>query len=285
MHLEKENVNSDSVQRQPEKFDIMEIAEKPEWKQMLVDIVQREKMNPWDVDLSVVATRFVGTIKKMKKLNLRISANVVLAASIVLRYKSDALILQDDGRGNAQAVFIPDHVYEEPIFPRLEATSRVTKRKVTLDELISAVEDVMSKEKRKAQRRRQRLDNIIPEPLLEMVTTEENFEKKLEEIYHKVEHCADKEKLVLFSNLVDHKTVENVVGTLVPLLHLANKQRIAMWQEEFFGEIFIHLTNGNGVNLNVEKVKETGKIKATRTARATRGTATRRTRTAARKAK
>lgn len=280
MDLEKVNVNSDSIQTQAAKFDIMEIAEKPEWKQILVDIVQHERMNPWDVDLSVVATHFVGTIKKMKKLNLRVSANVVLAASIILRYKSDALILHDDAKEEDQIVFIPDDVYQEPIIPRLEATARITKRKVTLEDLISAVEDVMSKEKKKAQHRRQRLENVIPEPLLEMVTTEENFEKKLEEIYHKVEKQADKEKLVLFSNIIENKTVENVIGTLVPLLHLANKQRIAMWQEEFFGEIFIHLTNGNGVEMNVEKVKRTASL-----TRATRGTATRRPRTAARKAK
>jgi len=213
----------------------------------------------------------MGTVKKMKRLNLHISANVILAASILLRFKSDTIRFHEEKEEEPPAMFIPDVPYQEPVIPYLEATARVTKRKVTLNELISAVEDVMSKEKRKAQRRRQKLNVIIPEPLMEMATSEEDFAKKLKEVYAHVKHKADKENMALFSNLVEHKTVENVIGTLVPLLHLANNQRISMWQEEVFGEIFVLLGNGDG---NGSKAKGTGSARVAR----------RRTRTASRKA-
>ncbi len=221
-------------------LDLIGIAEKPEWKEILVDVVKKQNLDPWDIDLSLVSQKYLDRVKELKQLNLRISANVVLAASILLRYKSDSWILA--GQEPEQLpVAIPDEIYSEPIMPQLESVLRTTTRKVTLEELIAAVEDIMTKEKKKAERQSRVLERIVPDSLLEMAVKGDDFEKKLKDSLEEVKKNIDHENLVLFSDLIEERTAYNVINHLIPLLHLANDGKIGMWQEKAFGEIFIHL--------------------------------------------
>lgn len=201
------------------------------------------KLDPWDIDLSQITDTFLGEIKEKQKLNLKLSANVVLAASILLRYKSDRMNLHErQDQELAGAVFIPDEIYVSDPIPNLEPTMRATKRKVTLDELISAVEDIIDKEKRKATKKRTKIENIVPQSLLDLVTASpEAFEKELERTFHKIKKDANGQNLSMFSNIIQEKTSEGVIASLIPVLHLANQNKIAVWQEELFGEIFINL--------------------------------------------
>ena len=221
-------------------LDLIGIAEKPEWKEILVDVVKNQNLDPWDIDLYLLSQKYLEKVKELKQLNLRVSANVVLAASILLRYKSDAWVLTPEEiiEGPIQ---IPDEIYSEPIVPQLESVLRTTTRKVTLEELISAVEDMMNREKKKAEKQRRLLERIVPDSLLEMVTNGEDFEKNLKESLEEIKKNVDGENLVLFSDLLEEKNVNDVIDHLVPLLYLANDKKISMWQEKVFGEIFIHL--------------------------------------------
>lgn len=233
-------------------LDLVDIASRPEWKQMLVDIVTKEKMDPWDIDISHLAASFLEKIREMRKLDFRIPANAVLASSILLRFKSDAWVLREIDTDHF--VFIPDQLITEPVIPDLQPHSRITKRKMNLEELISAIEDIMKKEKIRA--RRTKPERIIPPTLVEIVgETDENFEEKIEEIYEKIKKSMDKENLVIFSDLLDKKTVEEMINYFVPLLHLANKQRILMWQEQIFGDIYIYVPDGKGKNRSNRKPK------------------------------
>ena len=61
-------------------------------------------------------------------------------------------------------------------------------------------------------------------------------------IFNKVKKSADKKGLVTFSSLLKEKTRNEIIFTLLPLLHLAQDEKITIFQEKFFGEIFIQLT-------------------------------------------
>ena len=52
---------------------------------------------------------------------------------------------------------------------------------------------------------------------------------------------ADKEGLVLFSSLLQEKTRQEIILTLLPLLHLAQDGKINIFQEKLFGEIFVQI--------------------------------------------
>ena len=242
---------------QTQQLNIVQIAHQPEWKEMIFDIVRKEKMNPWDIDISGVTSNFMTEVKKKQKLNLKISANVVLAASILLRYKSDFFNLHERRDKELEgAVFIPDEIYIADPIPTLSAQVRITKRKVTLNELITAVEDIISKEKRKAtkQQERTKIENIVPKGLLDIVMqSPESFEKELERTFKRIKTDSNGESLSMFSNLIEEGTSEGVIATLLPVLHLANKKVISLWQEDIFGEIFINLLTDK---YESERVKE-----------------------------
>lgn len=220
-------------------MDLIGIAERPEWKEILVDVVKKQNLDPWNIDLVQISQRYLDRIKELKQLNLRVSANVVLAASILLRYKSDSWMLTDDRPENF--VMIPDEVYSEPVFPQLESVLRTTTRKVSLEELIAAVEDIMVREKKRAEKQSRVMERIIPDTLLDMAQNGEDFEKMLQAALDEVRKNADQENLVLFSDLLEEKTAHSAIDHLLPLLFLANDGKIAMWQEKAFSEIFIHL--------------------------------------------
>ena len=219
---------------------LAEIAQNPEWKQMLIDVVQKQDMNPWDIDVSLLVTEYVKQVRKMRTLNLRVPANAVLAASVLLRYKSDSWAIKNNEE-ETPIVYIPDEIYAEPSIPELEPVIRSTSRRVTLEELINAVEDVMRKEKTKASRNRARQPQPIPDALIELVEDKGDFKTLVEKVYKRVKKYADKENLALFSSLLKEKTTNEVIENMIPLLHLANDRRLNLWQEKIFGEIFIQI--------------------------------------------
>jgi hypothetical protein len=48
-----------------------------------------------------------------------------------------------------------------------------------------------------------------------------------------------------------------MVGHFVPLLHLANKQRLYLWQEKIFGDIIIYLPeNGEAPPFKKQDIEE-----------------------------
>lgn len=73
----------------------------------------------------------------------------------------------------------------------------------------------------------------------------------------KVRTMVDKDNLVLFSQLLKEKSVEEMIDHFVPLLHLANKQKLYLWQEKIFGDIFIYLPeNGEAPPIKKQDLEE-----------------------------
>ena len=67
-----------------------------------------------------------------------------------------------------------------------------------------------------------------------------NIDEKMEEIYTIITERADSQGMLTFSVLPSN-TVAETVETFIACLFLTNNERINMWQEQFFGEIFLSL--------------------------------------------
>ena len=66
--------------------------------------------------------------------------------------------------------------------------------------------------------------------------------EEAEEIYKKIKNLSEKNQgLVLYSQLLDRKDRKEVAYKLQPLLYLANKNKIELYQEGFFNEILIKI--------------------------------------------
>ncbi len=239
----------------------MELAQQPEWKQLLVGVVKKEGLDPWDIDINLLTDKFMAKLNELKSFDFRIPANAILASSILLRFKSDKWVVSPLHADVFQPMFIPDEIIQPPVFPDLQPVFRETHRRVTLEELIDAIEDVMVKEKVKSKQDR-KLKEEVPEVLIDLVKSNEvDFEKRIDKVYEMVKGKVDKEKLVTLSQLVPRKDVNDFLNVFVPVLHLANKGLLNVWQEEVFGEIFIHLIENQKKKekLNMGVVRGRGK--------------------------
>jgi len=210
-------------------MDLMEVVVQPTWKEFLIDLVQSEKMDPWDIDLCDVADKCLERIKGLGAMDLRIPANVVLASSLLLRFKADALEWKPIEEYYPAEEETPMLIQEE--LPELMLKpNRPRPRRVTLQELMSAVESVM-KQGRRVQR-------IIPAPIaINVQLPPKTIGQRISEVFEKAVALKDADSLVLFSELSDGRVVE----TLIPILHLLNSRKIDAWQDEIFGEIFLRV--------------------------------------------
>jgi len=230
---------------------ITSIVAKPSWKQVLIELVMSEKLDPWNIDLVKAADSFYNHVKKMEKFDFHIPANIILACAILLKYKSNAI------RFYAEPQLIEAPPVEEPegAVPELSLSWRIPpKRQITLNELMGEMERVIKYDS--AERPKKVAAQL---PTIELDLDNYDIESEIDKLHARLKGDADSEGIVLFSSLINGGGAEGVVSMITPLLHLAQRKSIYLRQDKFFGEIFINLNNetngkeGNGKEGNVKE--------------------------------
>jgi segregation and condensation protein A len=221
------------------KVDLEQLVAQPTWREMLLDLVVSEKLDPWNIDLVDIASKYLERVRKLQKLDLRVPANLILAASILLRFKSDALHFEEEEQVVEQQTFI-DEAQAPVEIPMLSLRTRIPrKRKVTLNELMGALEEVFEEQKNRQEK------PVIKEKMVINVP-QYDITQRMKDIYGRVKKGADASGLVTFSSLLKEKNREEIIYTLLPILHLAQDGKLSVFQEKFFGEIFIQLPVDEG---------------------------------------
>ncbi|MBI2670855.1 segregation/condensation protein A [Candidatus Woesearchaeota archaeon] len=224
------------------------------WQSILYDLVNSEQMDPWDIDISLLSQRYLETIKKFQETNFFISGKVILASAILLKIKSEKLL--DERLARFDSILFNQPLDDLELMqefeeknqriklmenPRLTVkTPLARKRKVSLNDLISALEKALEVDKRRTLRNMALMsvpENIkIPEKKFDIT-------EKIKEIYDKIKHLFTTKKTgkITFTELVPSNKKEDKVYTFIPLLHLANQEKIDLNQEIPFGEIQINI--------------------------------------------
>lgn len=229
--MKQEQINSQK------ELDLENIIYYPTWREMLYDMIYEESIDPWDIDIEKITTKYIEKIKKMQLLDLRIPANLVLASAILLRIKT--LRFLEYEQQTTIDEFSERISYEQ--IQTIELKGRLPpKGRITIDELIAAIEQVMEQTKKREEKLSQKqLETFIP--IMEIKLNEFRVDKEMEKVYQKILSLADSYNLVMFSKLVDEKSRKGIIYTLIPLLFLAQKEKISIIQETFFGDIFIRV--------------------------------------------
>jgi len=229
------HVNVDRLSSEDMKLE--RIVAFPTWREMLLELVATKKLDPWNIDIVEIATGYLDKVRKLEMLDLRLPANLILAAAILLRFKSDALRLEEETQVVEEQTYVEEDT-EAQVIPVLELKSRIPpKRMVTLDELLLAMEKVFDDQKK----REEKAQKVVIPSVINIQLPEFNIEEKMEEVYNKVRSELDSEGLAMFSNVTSGKEPMEVILTLLPLLHLVQDGRLSIFQEQFFGEIFIRV--------------------------------------------
>ncbi|MFA5077022.1 MAG: segregation/condensation protein A [Candidatus Micrarchaeia archaeon] len=209
--------------------DIERMVLKPTWKEMLLEMIASERLDPWNIDITVLANGFLKRIKNMKDLELHVPANVILAAAILLKYKSNVLNFAVE----AQPEEVAENYAPEEI-PQIELVSRIPpKGPITMEDLMREMEKVI------------KYDNPAPpklkpaDEIMNLPAPKFDIEERMDSVFTKVKGKVDGEGWTTFSQLLDGGGVEEMVYTLLPLLHLCQRRMVDLKQDEFFGEIFV----------------------------------------------
>lgn len=231
----------DTSQMTQEDMKLEKLVEFPTWREMLLDLVASRKLDPWNIDIIEITASYIERIRNMKMLDLRVPANLILAAAILIRFKSDALRFEEEAQLAVEETYVEEDAEPETI-PVLELKTRIPpKRMVTLDELLLAMEKVFD-EQRKREEKAQRIE--IPS-VINIQLPEFSIEERMGEIYERVLAEKDSEGLSTFSAILTDKTPEGIIMALLPLLHLVQDGELSIFQEKFFGEIFIRVRENN----------------------------------------
>jgi segregation and condensation protein A len=229
-------------------FNILFKEDEITWQNIIYDLVRTEEMDPWDVDVSILTQRFLEMLKKLKEMDFRISGKVVLAAAILLKIKSDRFVDEDiNALDNLMSSMDdPDVLLDElemagPIIdkshpPLLPKTPQPRKRKVSVYDLIEALEKALEVENRRPPVKHY---NKFKVPDKKM-----DISEVIKDVYDKVHLFYTSNGTggkLTFSKLIPSDSKEDKVYTFIPLLHLENQRKVDMFQQFHFGEIEIGL--------------------------------------------
>ncbi len=203
------------------------------WRDLLIELVDKNRLDPWDIDIVELVGKYLETIKRYQVLDLKIPANIMLATSILVRLKSDAITFQDyEQQGEIAEEIItgrPD-IIVDPLNFRLRIPP---KRRISLSELLTALDEAIQiKETR---------TTIIPKQPITLPITIESFdiEAETEKLFALIKKNVDKSKMITFSQLSSASENDVLLGLFIPLLFLAHQEKVSLIQEKFFSEIII----------------------------------------------
>ena len=89
----QELLEQEILERDYSKMDLVDLIDQPAWKTILLNLVETEKMDPWNINVVVLCEKYLNKINELEGNNLRVPANAILACAILVKTKSKYLKL------------------------------------------------------------------------------------------------------------------------------------------------------------------------------------------------
>ncbi|MFH1408291.1 MAG: ScpA family protein [Nanoarchaeota archaeon] len=234
-------------------FNIIAQEDEITWQTMIYDLVKKEDMDPWDINISLLAKKFIEMLRKLTEMNFRISGKMVLAAAILLKLKSVRLIGSD--LDELDRIISSSESTEEDFYDEIEAavakrdkddpqnfqlvpkTPQPRKRKVSVYDLLDALQKAVEVKRRRV------IDSIPAAPEVTVPKKTVNITEMIIKVYGQIVSYFNEKRLtkLTFEQLIPSSSKADKVQTFIPLLHLTNQRKIDLEQEIPFGEIEIFL--------------------------------------------
>lgn len=244
---EKENKSERINQNQ---FYDLITGEELSWQEIIYDLIKTEQLDPWDIDLSVLAEKYLEKIRALEEESFFVSSKVLLACALLLRLKSELLAnrfiqsldealygKKEDKRYEYERIFLDED--ELPIL--IPKTPMPRFKRVTLQELMSALNKAIETENRRIKKeinvRQAERSALVVLPKHNRV----NLKDRITLIFNKIKGSIRKpEKIqVTFSEIAPSR--DEKLAAFLPILHLSNQERLYLNQEKHFDEIYLML--------------------------------------------
>lgn len=274
--------NEDKTEKigQNQFYDII-TSRKPDWQAIIYDLIHTEQLDPWDIDIIVLTDKYFEKVLELEKeiadsdeleiTDFYVSSKVLLAAALLLRIKSEFLLNRHiksideilfGKKEDKKYILERIEIDEEDLPILIPKTPLPRARRVTLTELISALNNAINTESRRIKRevsikRAQKLSEVDFPKFIKI-----DLKDRIKHLYARVLTSLKKKTLnpekqmnkVGYSDLIG-KQREEKLASFLPLLHLSDTQRLWLEQEKHLDEIWIYLYTY--FNKNKDKFIET----------------------------
>jgi segregation and condensation protein A len=233
-----------------------EVANGHDGVEILVQLAQTGQIDPWNLDLTAVADKYLQTVQQLKQSDLRLTGKTLLFLAILLRMKSDILThgsafwltdnaLADEGDylDADNGLPLPNVVSLQTVLQRRTSTKQPRIRPVTLTDLITELQKIETLENRQAlkralskmESRRSQVDLgswTIEE--IETLAHEEFVEDTLDAVSDAVDDTLSHGQAMPFEALVTALQLDRITVFLA-LLFLVARTDIELIQTDFYG--------------------------------------------------
>lgn len=246
--MEKENSSQKNSVKQEQIHDLLfnrEIG----WQEIIYDLINTEQLDPWDINIILLSNKYLEKIKEMEEADFFVSSKVLLAASLLLRIKSEILLNQyvksideilfgkkEKPKTSLEKIELDDEIPE--LIPR---SPMPRFRKVTLKELMDSLNKAIITENRRI-KKEITSRNGLRESSFSLPKRKFSIKDKISDIYKNLTKwfSQKKEKKVAFRDFIVGDKEEKVVSFL-PLLYLEDQKKIWLEQKIPFDDIQIWL--------------------------------------------
>lgn len=250
----EDNKNSKIGQEQ---FYEVVTGRQPDWHSIIYDLINSEQLDPWDIDIVVLTKRYFEKIMELDEQDFYISSKVLLAAALLLRIKSEFLLNKhiksiDEilfGK-KEEKKYIMDRIEinEDELPVLIPRTPMPRSRRITLNELMSALSKAINTESRRIKKevavKRAKKLSEVDFPSFRKIDLKDRIKRFYARILTTVKKTSTGSGKELnktcYSYLVG-KDREERLACFLPLLHLSNTKKLWLEQEKHMDEIWIFL--------------------------------------------
>ncbi len=218
------------------------------WQAILYELINTEQLDPWNLDIAALTQKYLEKVRELEEANFFMSSSIVLAASLLLRIKSEILLDRyirslDEilfGKKEKEKKAIERLEIDESELPLIYPRSPMPRaKKVTLQELVSALSKAIGTENRRIRKeivlRSARREAEIAFPRVRI-----RIQDRIRHIYAKIiSKFKQRKERIPYSDIAASK--EEKIAGFLPVLHLDSQQKIFLEQERHFEEIYVWL--------------------------------------------
>ena len=237
-------------------YDIV-TSKKSDWQTIIYELIHAEQLDPWNIDIIILTGKYFEKIHDLENTDFYVSSKVLLAASLLLRIKSEFLLNKhikgiDEilfGKKEENKYVVEKIEIDENELPILiPRTPLPRSRRVTLTELMSALDKAINTESRRIKRevavKRAKKLSEVDIPLFKRIDLKDRIKHFYARILTNLKRKASKPEKSLnklgYSNLIG-KEREERLACFLPLLHLSNSKKLWLEQETHLDEIWVYL--------------------------------------------
>jgi segregation and condensation protein A len=194
---------------------------------LLTDVLQLDKVDPWNVDVGKLVGSFLDEMRRLGDIDFRISGNALYSASVIFMRKTRDLV---------ELGLLPPEEEEDEgdiVIPLIRPPFRLTNRRVTIEELLVAMDHVLSKGARQRSTLAKRKYISKADSLtFQMTVDQANVEETIAEVYEDLGRIMKVGEVSKFVDVLMNNTRQEIVRVFFSLLFLFGRSFIDIWMDE-----------------------------------------------------